>query len=259
MALAVASDPDSSAQDLLRVVQQDPPLAAKLVRTANSVFFNRGYQITDLQAAVVRLGFSNVRNLLLGVSVIRSFDAFFAGAPYTREDFWVHSISVGSLAGRLTGAGKVLSSSTAFLCGLLHDIGKLLLDRFLRSDFTQALKIAEECQMPLHEVEERSLGVNHAIIGAGLLEVWKFPEELIEPVRWHHDPESCPESHRAHAQLVQVADYLCITKKLGYSGNPHPASPAPHVMARYGLTEETLEFLFQSLEKDPLADILLPA
>src|SRR5581483_1694328 len=80
-ALAVAEDPSSTASDLLRVIMSDPPLAAKVLKVANSVHFHRGHAVHDLQTAIVRLGFSNVRNLLMGVSVIRAFNSHFIGAP----------------------------------------------------------------------------------------------------------------------------------------------------------------------------------
>jgi len=116
-ALAVAEDPSSTASDLLRVILSDPPIAARVLRVANSVYFQRasGGEVSDLQTAIVRLGFSNVRNLLMGVSVIRSFNAFFVDSPYTREDFWVHCVSVGALAGRFSHSDERLSSSTAFV------------------------------------------------------------------------------------------------------------------------------------------------
>ncbi len=257
-ALAVAHNPDSTANDLLKVILIDPAIAAKVVRVANSVFFNRGFEITDLQSAIVRMGFTNVRNLLLGVSVIRAFDSFFVEAPYSREDFWVHSISVGALAGRLTES-RHLSSSTAFLAGLLHDLGKLILDRYLQHEFREVVKLAGREGLPLNEAEERSLGICHAVVGAGLLEVWKFPAELVEPIRHHHDPEDCPEPHRSHAVLIQVADYLVNTRRLGFSGNAHPTPPPVEYVRAFHLSQEMIDFLFDSIEKEALPSFLLPA
>ncbi|MCP6756270.1 HDOD domain-containing protein, partial [Klebsiella pneumoniae] len=87
----------------------------------NSVHFHRGHDVSDLQTAIVRLGFSNVRNLLMGVSVIRSFNAYFVGAPFSREDFWLHSIAVGVTTSRLSGHTEQASASSSFVTGLLHD------------------------------------------------------------------------------------------------------------------------------------------
>jgi len=260
-ALAVAEDPGATASDLLRVILTDPPIAARVLRVANSVFFRsaaRG-EVTDLQTAIVRLGFSNVRNLLMGVSVIRSFNAFFVDAPYTREDFWVHCISVGALAGRLSQADERISSSTAFVSGLLHDIGKLVLDRYHRDAFTHALRLAQSERLPLDEAERRRFGSDHAAIAGELMDLWNFPRELSDPVRWHHDPERCPERHRLHAILVQAADYLCNTNGLGYSGNAHPAAPPDRYLELLGVKPGDLEAHLEAIRAEPLVAALMPA
>jgi HD-like signal output (HDOD) protein len=259
-ALAVAEDPSSTASDLLRVILTDPPLAARVLRVANSVYFRReGSEITDLQTAIIRLGFSNVRNLLMGVSVIRSFNAFFVDSPYTREDFWVHCISVGALAGRLSRADERLSSSTAFVVGLLHDIGKLVLDRYRRDSFLQALRLAQGERLPLDEAERRRFGTDHAAIAGDLLDLWNFPRELSDPIRWHHDPGQCPERHRMHAMLVHVADFLCDARRLGYSGNDHPVKPPAHYFEALRIREADLEAHLDALREEPLLIALLPA
>ncbi len=260
-ALAVAEDPGSTASDLLRVILSDPPIAARVLRVANSVFFHRaaGGDVTDLQTAIVRLGFSNVRNLLMGVSVIRSFNAFFVDSPYTREDFWVHSISVAALTGRLSRADERISSSTAFVAGLLHDIGKLILDRYHRDPFTHALRLAQGERIPLDEAERRRFGSDHAAIAGELLDTWHFPRELSDPVRYHHDPERCPERHRLHAMLVQAADYLCNVHGVGYSGNAHPAAPPARYFEQLKIREDEIESHLEALRSEPLLVALLPA
>lgn len=260
-ALAVAEDPSSTASDLLRVILSDPPIAARVLRVANSVYFRRaaGGEVNDLQTAIVRLGFSNVRNLLMGVSVIRSFNAFFVDSPYTREDFWVHSISVGALAGRLSQADERLSSSTAFVVGLLHDLGKLVLDHYHRDAFTHALRLAQGERLPLHEAERLRFGSDHAAIAGELLDLWRFPREISDPIRWHHDPEKCPERHRLHAKLIQVADYLCDERRIGYSGNDHPASPPARTFAELRIDEALIDAHVDALRSEPLLVALMPA
>ena len=260
-ALAVAEDPSSTASDLLRVILSDPPIAARVLRVANSVYFQRasGGEVTDLQTAIVRLGFSNVRNLLMGVSVIRSFNSFFVDSPYTREDFWIHCISVGSLAGRLSHSDERLSSSTVFVGGLLHDMGKLVLDHFHRDAFTHALRLAQGEGLPLHEAERLRFGSDHAAIAGELLYKWRFPRELSDPVRWHHDPEKCPERHRLHAKLVQVADYICDSRRIGYSGNDHPVEPPARYFTELKIDEALIEAHVDALRNEPLLVALIPA
>lgn len=257
-ALAVAEDPSSTASDLLRVIMSDPPLAAKVLKVANSVHFQRGHVVSDLQTAIVRLGFSNVRNLLMGVAVIRAFNTYFVGAPYTREDFWVHSIAVGVTASRLSGEGLQLCASSSFVMGLLHDIGQLVLDRAAREAYGQAIRAAQDGRLPLHEAERRRLGCDHAAVGAELLASWRFPHELVEPVRWHHDPDRCDAPHRPHAHLIQAADWICDLHQIGSSANEHPSAPSPDTMAALKLNDATIVKLVDTVRAEPLLSLLLP-
>jgi HD-like signal output (HDOD) protein len=257
-ALAVADDPSSTASDLLRVIMSDPPLAAKVLRVANSVHFHRGHDVSDLQTAIVRLGFSNVRNILMGVAVIRSFNGFFAGAPYTREDFWVHSIAVGVTASRLAGDSEQLSSSSSFVMGLLHDIGKLVFDRAAREKFADAVRASREERIPLCEAERLKLGCDHAEVAGALLSAWRFPSELIEPVRWHHDPRKCDAAHRPHAVVLQTADWICNVNRLGDAGNGCPKPPPPESLIRLRVTGRSISSIVQAVENEPLLQLLLP-
>ncbi len=257
-ALAVAEDPASTASDLLRVIMSDPPLAAKVLRVANSVHFNRGYDVSDLQTAIVRMGFTNVRNLLMGVSVIRSFNGYFVGAPYTREDFWVHSIAVGVTASRLSGSSSLLCGSSSFVMGLLHDLGKLVLDRVAREAFHRTIREAGDAGVPLFEAERSRLGCDHAAVTGALLERWRFPREVVEPVRWHHEPGRCDPAHRSHAELLGVADWMCNTLRVGFGGNSHPAKPSVDLLRRLRLSNESIEKAAQSLQNEPLLSLLLP-
>lgn len=257
-ALQVAEDPSSTASDLLRVIMSDPPLAAKVLRVANSVYFHRGHAVTDLQTAIVRLGFSNIRNLLMGVSVIRTFNTYFIGAPYTREDFWVHSIAVGMAASRLSGENVQLCASSSFVMGLLHDIGQLVLDRTARDKYADAVRSATAYKIPLFESERVKLGCDHAAIGGELLAKWRFPAELYEPVRWHHDPDHCEPIHRPHAYLLQAADWIVDGQHIGASGNDFPQRPSDAVLASLKMTDDSIQSIAESIRNEPLLSILLP-
>ncbi|HEX7897166.1 MAG TPA: HDOD domain-containing protein [Planctomycetota bacterium] len=253
-AAALALD-DGPIEGLLDVLKAHPPLAANVLRFARTAGLPRGDDAT-LRASVIRLGFVHVRNLLVGASMLRSFDAFFAGAPYSREAFWRHSLGVGFVAARL-GRGAGVSGSIAFLAGQLHDVGKLVLDRHCRAAWSAALRMSRDARLPLHEAEKRMIGGDHAAIGAALLQSWKVPEEVAVPVRDHHKPDACPAPHRRVAMLIQIADYLCVERKVGYGGNEWPELPAPAFLDELGITEPIREAALDGLDRDPLFASLL--
>ena len=254
-ALALVAGEPPPIEGLLDVLKAHPPLAANVLRVARTAGLPRG-QDTTLRGSVIRLGFLHVRNLLVGASLVRSFDAFFAGAPYTREAFWRHSIGVGIVAARLGRAADV-SGSIAFLAGLLHDVGKLVLDRHCRAAWSAALRMSRDARLPLHEAEKRMIGGDHATIGAVLLESWKVPEEIAVPVRQHHAPDACPAPHRRVAMLIQIADYLCVERKIGRGGNEWPEMPSPFFLDELRITEAVREASVEGLDRDPLFASLL--
>ncbi|MHC4606279.1 MAG: HDOD domain-containing protein [Planctomycetota bacterium] len=257
MALTVAEDPSSSAQDLQRVIEADPPLAAKVLRLANSSFFRRGEEVTDLQMAVVHLGFAAVRNLILGVSVVNSLDTFFAGARYDRQEFWLHCAAVGAAAKRIVEKRGGMHGPTAFVVGLLHDVGKLVMDRYLPEDFLEALKLAEEEGIPLAAAERQVLGVDHAAIGGELLELWGLPEQLTAPVRWHHIPSRCPQEYRPYAMVAQVADLVCAEHGIGRGGGMRTDEPEPASLAFVDVSEEDLSLIGEQLAREPLSPLIM--
>jgi putative nucleotidyltransferase with HDIG domain len=254
-ALALPEGAPPPIERLLDVLKAHPPLAANVLRVARTAGLPGG-QDTTLRGSVIRLGFVHVRNLLVGASLLRSFDAFFAGAPYTREAFWRHSIGVGIVAARLGRAAGV-SGSIAFLAGLLHDVGKLVLDRHCRAAWSAALRMSRDARLPLHEAETRMIGGDHAAIGAVLLESWKVPEEVAVPVRDHHRPEASPAPHRRVSMLLQIADFLCIERKVGYGGNEWPEMPSPFFLDELKITETVREAALDGLDRDPLFASLL--
>lgn len=243
---------------LLDVLKNNPPLAANVLRLARTAGLPRAPE-TTLRGSVLRLGFVHVRNLLVGASLLRSFDSFFAGAPYTREAFWRHAIGVGIVAARLARASGEVSGSIAFLAGLLHDVGKLVLDRHCRAAWSAALRMSRDARLPLHEAETRMIGGQHATIGAVLLESWNVPPEVVGPVRWHHQAERAPVEHRQAARLLNIADFLCIARKVGYGGNEYPEMPSPLHLDELKIDAAVREGAMEGLDSDPLFASLLTA
>lgn len=257
-ALALHPGERSAIDELLDVLKKNPPLAAHVLKLARSAGLPRAPE-TTLRGSLLRLGFVHVRNLLVGASLLRSFDSFFAGAPYTREAFWRHALGVGIVAARLARGSGEVSGSIAFLAGLLHDVGKLVLDRHCRAAWSAALRMSRDARLPLHEAETRMIGGQHATIGTVLLESWKVPPEVAVPVRWHHHPAEAPPEHRKAAKLLQIADYLCIERKVGYGGNEYPEMPSPFHMDELKIDPAVREGAMEGLDGDPLFASLLSA
>ncbi|MBI5040562.1 MAG: HDOD domain-containing protein [Gammaproteobacteria bacterium] len=216
--LDLASNPRANAADLGKVIEQDAPLAARILRYANSSLYGYPGKIKDLKSAIARvLGFDFVLNLALGITVGKSLRVP-ADGPLGLDAFWRHSVHSAALVERLSQmmpADKRPRRGTAYLAGLLHNMGMLLLGHAFQAEFFLLNRYLDANPgVPVETIEKYVLGVGHDQIGAWLLAAWGLPEELVTAARHHHD-ENYWGDHAAYSQLVLIADRLLARCGLG--------------------------------------------
>lgn len=220
--LDLAADPRAGARELAAIIEQDAPLAARVMRYANSPLYGYPGKIKDLKSAIARvLGFDFVFNLALGITVGKSLRIPTHG-PLGLDAFWQHSVYCAALVEKLARAipgALEVRRGTAYLAGLLHNIGILLLGHAFQSEFFVLNRyLASSPDTSLHRIEKHALGVSHDQIGGWLLESWGLPGELVTACRYHHE-ENYWGSHAVYSQLVLLADRLLARHGLGY-GEP---------------------------------------
>ena len=204
--LSLLEDPNSGARDLAEVIRCDAPLAAKVLRLANSPLYRKQRSIATIQECVSVLGYRTVRQVALCVSVISTLgqecEARGAGLDY--RELWRHGVAVGAVAQELARQADTCDAETAFTAGLLHDLGKLVLS--LEFPRTYGELVAQRCREGRHlvEVERRELGFDHARAGEELATAWNFPVELAEPIGAHHEAQPPGPT----VAVVALADYL---------------------------------------------------
>ena len=214
----------TNASDLADVISHDPAMTSKILKVANSAYYGFQQKISDLERAVPLLGFNMVKSLALSIGVISSLPSGGKNPYFSREGLWIHSLAVATLMQEL---GRRLSkgdrSEYIFVIGLLHDIGKVVLDQFFNELFRQALEEVEKLgNSKLHIAERRVIGVDHGEVGAMLLTRWRFPEVISNPIAVHHQTE-IPEGTNANdVAMLRIADALPQELGLGEEGNPIP-------------------------------------
>jgi putative nucleotidyltransferase with HDIG domain len=172
---------------ILAILSKDPPLSATLLRIANSALYAGEGSITDLRAAVLRLGFDAIANLGTGAAVIRTLKG---GTHLDALKLWQHSVAVALTAkGVCILARRHGQAETAFLTGLLHDIGKIALDTCYPTEYAAVLEKVGEGFFFV-DAEREVLGFDHAEAGSLLAAEWSFPQSIVEVIRDHHDPKS---------------------------------------------------------------------
>jgi len=188
---------DATVQELEKVASLDPVMAGLLVQTANSSYYSPRNQIASIRHAISYIGLEATRKVLLATTFRSNF------ASLRMHQLWNHSLDVAQTAERLAGHSQTqIDPAEAFLAGLVHDVGRLafsimpaaFLDRFYR---------LTDRGCPTVEVEICLSGLCHGEVGATTLTQWKFPDSLVEAVRWHHRPE---RSSSAIASLLYLAE-----------------------------------------------------
>jgi len=213
---AVVEHPRSSMRAIEAVVYEDPSLAARLLRLANSAFFGFPARVDDLSRAITLVGTRQLRDLAMATSVLELFRGV-SPQHVTMPSFWRHGVTCGLAARALAGWRREANPEQYFVAGLLHDLGRLVLYLKLPEDMSGILEEAARTGEPLYEVEHRHLGFDHAAVGGELLRHWNLPPHLCAAVAWHHAPQRA-ELHAPMAALVHVADVFANAAGFGSSG-----------------------------------------
>ncbi|MCF8085412.1 MAG: HDOD domain-containing protein [Desulfohalobiaceae bacterium] len=217
-------DPDSDITQITGIIEDDPAIMARILKVANSVFYTTEKGISDLRTAVVVMGLRAVHNIALSTAVFSTFPPS-QGTKMDRTAFWKHSIYTAIATEVLsTYAAASMENSghhrdELHLAGLMHDIGKIVLEQFFHHEFSQALELCRNQEIPLHLAEKRILGADHAQVGAWLGEKWNLSPDIIEVIRWHHQPEDAEKPDRHLVGLCHVANHLVNMEGLGNGGD----------------------------------------
>lgn len=199
---------EPSIERIAEIVAQDPGMTAKMLQLVNSAMFGLARRISDPAEIVQFLGTGTVRSLVLSVHVFSCFDH--AAKGFSIEEFWRHSLRSAALARMICQQVGVESAvaEDAYLAGMLHDVGALMLASRRPEPYEQAAHLAAQRKAPLHEVETEIFGATHAGVGAYLLGLWGLPAPIVEAVAFHHTPNRSEPRLFGPLAAVHAADVL---------------------------------------------------
>ena len=250
--IKLVESPNSTAQDLHKVIANDPALCSRILKVVNSAFYGLPGQIGSINRAIVLLGLNAVKNIAIAASLTKLFRGGALTPNFTARDLWDHSIAVATASKMIADALKLGFSDEAFLAGLIHDIGIIVEIQFDRHKFIDALTRtgADPGGVPtasMLAVEEEIFGANHQDFGAGLCAKWKFPKSFGYVTGYHHRPLELPDDARTMATVVCVADHCAGGLKKCFRLDL-PSLDVPHdVMEAIRLTPQALADIKQRL------------
>ncbi len=231
-------DPRSSIDDVSNIVSQDPSICARLIRISNSSFFGFASEIETVTRAISIMGLSQLHDLVLATSVVKSFK----GIPkdlVNMKEFWARSVYCGIISRLLARKCNVLDSERLFLAGLLHDIGHLIIYTKMPRPAFEILSEAKLDNKPVQQIERETFGFDYSKVGSALLRSWKLPKSHVETVE-NHTSLLGSGQFLLDSAIVHLASIMVLQEESKKNG-----IDAPEINVKAweitGLDEESLE------------------
>ncbi len=216
--LEIVLDDTSSVRDAAKIIEADQALASKVLKIVNSAAYGLRQKISTVSHAIAMLGFGTLKSLVLSVSV---YEGLLEGKKDTGLDkslYWQHCLAVAAASRAIAKEMSFDLPDEAYVAGLLHDIGKIILDQRARAEYVRVLGRVREESCAFCAVERDVLGVDHAEVGGWVAEKWSLPSTLADAIRFHHADLSAIDLPQRNLQLVavtHVADFLAWTQGIG--------------------------------------------
>ena len=219
--LEACNDPHASANDLQRVISLDPVLTGRVLKLINSAYFALGQPITSLTRAIIMLGINTVKNLALSFAILKNMKGSGSFHAFTTDEFWLHCLGVGVIAKSLAAARGLSPAAQEeyFVAGLLHDLGKLPLNKQFPEEYFQVCQSSGKGRDPFCDNEDRLLGIDHCKVGAMIARRWRLGVLLVETLSHHHQPDDATEISRDLVSTVSLANQIAIELKIGPAGD----------------------------------------
>ena len=230
--LELTRDVNSTPKDLVEVIDKDPVVTVKILKVVNSAYYSLPKQITSVGHAVVYLGFNTIKNLALSIAAIGMLPKD-NPSGFDVQQYLLHSLATAGLAKQLALKVDDADPMDCFIAGLLHDFGKVVFAQFMPQEFRLALEKCQGQGSSLHAALQETIGADHVVVGAMLVEKWRFAPHMIEAIRHQH-----LSNYKDTDMIACVFAANQISKKLnfGFGGNPVFDEFPPPVQKRLGGT-----------------------
>lgn len=241
-------DPEIPIQAVGKVIAQDIGMTVKILQLVNSAFYGIARHVAGPEEAVVFLGLDTIRALVLTVGLFSGFEESGIPKPMV-EDIYRHSLKTGSLAKAIATMENLHKDRVeeAFMAGLLHDLGKLVMVHNMPDHYGELLQATLDKNLPIQDTEMKIFGATHEQIGAYLLGLWGLPDSIVEAVAFHHCPGRCPTAAFDALGAVHVADAMAHVNSLS-GGDIHGHRLSMEYLKRFGLTDHLDGWIDLALE-----------
>ena len=239
--ISVVGDPRSTLEQIVDTIRYDQAVTTEVLRLCNSAYFGMSRKVESIEDSIRLLGTAKVLQLVMAAHTQTMLGRAQEGYGLVPGALWEHSVGVAlgcQLYAKLFGLTEL---GILFTTGLLHDIGKVILNEFAAADYAEIVRRASEEDISFLEVEQQVLGFTHPEVGARLAEEWSLPETISRCIRYHHDPDGLDRPDPL-VDAVHLADATCLLMGIGGGEVDGLAYRVrPHVLERRELNQKALE------------------
>jgi putative nucleotidyltransferase with HDIG domain len=209
-------DKEASTENVARVIEVDPAMSTRILRLVNSAFYGLSAKSNSIPQAVMMMGFKAVKNAIVSVAILDTLSIKDRYQNFDMADFWRHSVSVAVVSGQLAEKSRLVAPDDAFMAGLLHDIGKIIMLKYFKEDFGLVWQTMQETRCSFADAEQEVASIDHVQIGSYLARKWQLPDHIIEAIAGHHYYLTSSQS----TGLVE-----CLMMAIALSNNKYQINP----------------------------------
>ncbi len=245
--MALANDPDSSLTELVAVIRLDQAITANILRICNSSYFGLRMPVDNVNDAIVHMGKRNVLRAVMTSGLSRYFRTT-KGYDVKGGELWEHAVAVALMSQICAARISRPDDSRLFTAAVLHDIGKVVLGEFVHEAWRKIQELVENKKYSFLEAEEEVIGVNHAELGGEIALIWKFPDEILKAIAFHHRPDLLADGD-AVPWIVYLANQLCHMMGIGVGADALAYRAVGDVAGRFDLKQRDLEDMMARLHQ----------
>ncbi len=196
-----------------------PSMSVNVLKVANSAFYKLPVKVSTIEHAVRMLGTREIASCVLHALLERLLKAPVHQATIDLSMFWRHSVATGVISKVLCSELGIQTQNNIYLAGLIHDVGKIILDRFMHDVYKEIVKITYNENISVIEAEQRVIGESHAKVGGWLMEAWNLPSIFVDIANYHHSVMETQEDSRLEVAIVSLSNQLARLKSFGFGGD----------------------------------------
>lgn len=255
--LNLIDDENSVPADFQNIIESDQVMTLKILKLANSAYYGYPREIISVKEAIVILGLDTLKSLVLSLLTRQMLSKNLDTYGLEKGQLWEHSLAVAMIARSIARKMKLANLERYFVAGLLHDIGKLLLDFYLLENIDKLKEQIQVGGLDITQAEENLLGFDHAFIGSKLIEHWNLPSFLVNIIRYHHSHEEAPVNMMRDAYIIDISDRLAYKIAPGTGGDfSINKQVSPNEYGKLGITSGHVEGILESI-RDSLQSLKL--